>query len=103
MQKIIDGRMYNTETAEVIAKADSNGVYARSDFHWQKETLYKKKTGEFFLCGEGGPMTKYAEPDGNGARWGEKIIPLTVDDAKRFVEENCSTETYIELFGEPEE
>lgn len=105
MKKIINGKMYDTYTAKIIGFGfvNTNGVYSRYDFRWQEETLYKKKTGEFFLYGTGGPLTKYAEPDGNRTRWGEKIIPLTVDDAKRFVKKNCDVATYIKLFGEPKE
>lgn len=103
MKKIINGKLYDTYTAKIVAMVNTNGVYSRNDFRWQEERLCKKKTGEFFLYGEGGPMTKYAEPDGNGTRWGERIIPLTVDDAKHFVEKHCDVDTYIKLFGEPEE
>ena len=47
MKKIINGKMYNTETAKEIGSWN-NGRY-RSDFYYVGETLYKKKTGELFV------------------------------------------------------
>ena len=84
MKKIINGRLYNTETAELIASHD-NGYFA-NDFHYCSEDLYRKKNGEFFLYGEGGGLSKYAEPYGNGWGYGEIITPLSVDEAKKWME-----------------
>lgn len=102
MKKIINGKMYNTDTAELIA---SDGWGSKSDFKHYDEELYRKKTGEFFLWGEGGPLSRYAEPDGSGHGWysGSKIIPLDEEEAREWMEEKASTEKYIEVFGEPEE
>jgi hypothetical protein len=102
MKKIINGRMYNTETAEQIGTWSS--PYGGGDFREEDETLFRKKTGEFFLHGMGGPMTKYGRSCGdNSSCRGEKTIPICLQDAKRWVEEKLSTETYVEVFGEPEE
>ena len=48
----IDGKRYNINTAEFIASWDNDLPYM--DFGYLKETLYRKRTGEFFLYGEGG-------------------------------------------------
>lgn len=50
MKKIINGKKYDTESAQEICSR-SSGHYG--DFHRVAETLYRKKTGEFFLYGEG--------------------------------------------------
>lgn len=92
MRKIINGKMYNTDTAEEICHF-SSGQYG--DFGYIRETLYKKKTGEFFLESYGGNLTSYQ---------GETVIePITEGEAKDFVERNGDVEKYIELFGEVEE
>ena len=62
MKKIINGKKYDTDTAQELASWDNGGGWR--DFHHCEETLYRKKTGEFFLFGEGGPMTKYAVSTG---------------------------------------
>lgn len=101
MKKIINGKMYNTETAtEVYFWSDNRGW---SDFRHEHDKLYRKKTGEFFLWGEGGPMTRWAERDGDGWTGGSGIVPFTVDEAKEFLERHDATDEYIALFGEPEE
>ena len=92
MKKIINGKMYDTDTATEICKY-SSGMYG--DFECIKQTLYKKKTGEFFLESYGGVMTSY---EGE-----ERIEPITEEEAKGFVERNSDAETYIDLFGEVEE
>jgi hypothetical protein len=102
MKKIINGKMYNTETATELGEF-WNGLSA-SDFRNLSETLYRKKNGEFFLYGQGGAMTKYSHPVGNNmSHGGEEIIPLTEEQAKHWAEEKLDADEYIEIFGEPEE
>lgn len=50
-KKIINGRMYNTDTTEVLGSWD-NG-YPRGDFSFEEQTLHKKKTGEYFVYASG--------------------------------------------------
>lgn len=101
MKKIINGKLYDTDTATYI---DSYEYGNPGDFRRISETLYRKKTGELFLHGEGGPLSKYAESCGNNS-WcgGETIIPECDFDVKRWVADHCDVDTYIELFGAVEE
>lgn len=102
MRKIINGKMYDTETAKLIDSFSNDLHYL--DFGWMAENLYQKRTGEFFLYGQGGGLTKYAHHFENGCMCdGEKIIPISEAEAKEWVEQNCDVDTYIEVFGEPEE
>lgn len=101
MKKIINNKMYNTETATMVASYN-NGC-SMSDFCHFSEELYLKKTGEFFLCGSGGAMSKYARPFDNGWSGSSQIIPMTENAAKEWVMDRCDTDTYINLFGEVEE
>ena len=101
MKKIINGKVYDTDTARDMG-GDSFGNYG--DFsHWS-ETLYQKRTGEFFLHGEGGPMSRYAETIGQN-QWsgGEKIIPLSPAKAREWAEEHLSADEYEAAFGLPDE
>lgn len=101
MQKIIKGRKYNTDTAQEVC-GYSNGL-PWGDFDWVQETLYVKRTGEYFLHGKGGARSKYAVPDGDFMGGGSEIIPLSEKEAQAFVEENGDTETYEKFFGEASE
>ena len=102
MKKIINGRLYNTETAQIITDY-SNGLCC-NDFRWIEETLYRKRNGEFFLHGEGGPMTKYAKQiDTNSWCSGEAISPLSDAEAREWMEQCADADTYIRCFGDVEE
>lgn len=101
MKQIINNRRYDTETAELLG---SDSYSNRRDFsHWT-EKLYRKRNGEYFLHGEGGPMSRYAERTGvNEWDGGEKIIPLTADAARKWAEEHLDADEYEKIFGVVEE
>ena len=49
----------------------------------------------------GGALSKYARPVGsNNTSGGNEIIPLTENQARKWMEENCDTDAYIAEFGE---
>ena len=102
MKQIINGKLYNTETASYIGSNRSDCY--RSDFHYFEEELYRKKTKEFFLYGEGGPASVYAEQlSTGGCIEGAKIVPLTEEEAREWVERNLDADEYIQIFEECEE
>ncbi len=96
MNKIINGKRYNTETAKELG---SDGYSNRSDLSYWYETLYQKTNGEFFLYGEGGPNSKYSISIGNN-NWSrsEKIIPLSLESAQKWAEEHLSGDVYEKIF-----
>lgn len=103
MKKIIEGKLYNTDTAREVGSASHGGQSFR-DFGYYEETLYCKRTGEYFLFGDGGPMSKYAKYiDANNWSGGVKIMPLTMGDAKKWAQEELSAEKYEAEFGPVEE
>ena len=102
MVKIVKGRKYDTETAREVGCYSNGGGWR--DFRHYEETLYRKRTGEYFLFGEGGPMTKYAEQVGQSGRsGGSEIIPLSFDDAREWAEKNLDADEYEAEFGVVEE
>lgn len=98
MKKIINGKLYDTDTARRLGDYDNGGSW--SDFGHFEEALYVKKTGEYFLHGEGGPMTRYAVATGtNSWSGGERIMPLTYDEAAAWAEEHLDADAFMEIFG----
>ena len=53
MKKIINGKMYDTDTAKELVSV-TNG-YCMGDLYYSKTALYQKRTGEYFVYSEGGP------------------------------------------------
>ena len=101
MKKIINGILYNTETAKELAEW-SNGLTS-SDFSNETETLYRKKNGQLFLYGSGGPLSEYAVSYMQSWTSGEDIKPLTIEAAKRWAENKLDADEYEEVFGEVSE
>lgn len=74
MKKIINGLLYNTQTAETIYIDETTN-----------RKYYKTEKGNYFLL----------YPNG-------EIVPKTEDDIKEYLGNN-NTNKYIELFGKVEE
>ena len=104
MRKIIEGRLYDTDTARQVGSTWHTSGFSKTDFHYYEEELYRKRTGEYFLHGWGGPRTRYAEPYGqSGWTGGERIMPLSYDEAREWAERHLGTDEYEEEFGTPDE
>lgn len=101
MKKIIGSKKYDTETAKQVGETWSAG---EGSLAWTEETLYRKRSGEYFLFGEGGAMSRYAEEVGQSS-WsgGERIMPLTYTEAKDWAERHMDADAYIAAFGDPGE
>jgi len=96
MKKVIDGKLYNTETALKIEEY-WNG-YGYSDFNNCTEALYKTQKGKYFLHGEGGAASKYAEHSGRNLDAGSEIIEFSRRDAMEWLSENGFDETIEKEF-----
>jgi hypothetical protein len=71
MKKVIDGKLYNTDTATLVA--DYEPFSNRSDFNWWCEELYVTNKGNWFIFGTGGPASQYSK-SGGGSAWGSSDI-----------------------------
>lgn len=98
MKQIIKGKLYDTDTAKEISFWSNNR--SRRDFSFCEETLYKKRTGEYFIFGSGGPMSKYSVSCGDNS-WsgGSKIIPLSYKAAQEWGEDKMDADDYMTEFG----
>lgn len=84
MKKVIDRKIYNTETATLVAEY-WNGL-SNSDFRNLSEDLYRTKNGQWFIHGSGGAMTKYSQSNGNSSWGSSDIILLSPSDAYNWLE-----------------
>lgn len=85
MRAIVNGKLYDTETANLVASHE----------HVEVGFLF------FMTYGEGGAETQYAEhlPDG-ATRWGCAIRPITKEEAKEWVLAHSRDVEYRLFFGE---
>lgn len=101
MKKIINGKVYDTDKARELG---TDSYSSPRDFNYWREVLYQKRTGEFFLYGEGGPMSRYARSiDQNSWSGGEKIMPLSAANARKWAEDHLDADDYEKIFGLPDE
>jgi len=101
MKKIINGLRYNTENAIEIGSYDHGCYPGSGDFsHWSA-TLYKTPSGRFFLYGEGGGMTRFAyHPASGGSCGGDKLIPMSNENALKWAQQYIEVDDIEEHFSE---
>lgn len=102
MKKIIKGKRYDTDTAQKLGCWDNN--LSRNDFNYTEETLYQKRTGEFFIHGESGAAGRYCRSTANGwTSGGENIVPLSETEAREWCEHKLTADEYEAIWGVPDE
>ncbi len=94
MKKIIDGRLYNTETAKRIVQLCCSAY--RGDFAYHATYLYKSPKGQFFVAGSGNAASMWASDCGGGTRGpGEGMRLVDADEARQIMEANgCSADDF---------
>lgn len=85
MKTHINNRLYDTATAKVVLLINNADTYAPTDLRYHEVGIYKKKTGEYFLCHKTGV-------DG-------RITPISYNEAEGYVMTYGTKEDYIREFG----
>ena len=83
MKKIINNKRCDTDI-DIIFGDFLNG-YASNEYSWayEKKELYIRNTGEYFLVGRGGVLSKDGDIHENKGEIKEVIILLKSDEAKQ--------------------
>ena len=97
MKRTINNKVYNTETATLVAEYWNH--LSRSDFHYLAEDLYLTPKGVWFLHGQGGAMTHHAEHYGNSCSSGESIIPMTEKEALEWCQDHGAQKAIDQHFS----
>lgn len=104
LKKIIDWKTYNTETATLLTTYSYDNT--REDYAHFWEYLYQTKAGKFFLVGEGmSEWTPYCAriPGCNEYARGYILLPLELDQVKKWLEFRGLVDDYEYIFGCPTE
>ncbi len=87
MKKIINGKLYDTDTAKNLA--EYNSPFPEGHEGFCVEILYRKTNGEYYL---------YEHTDS------EQIKPISVEKAKKWFEKRIdNADKFIEIFGTVDE
>lgn len=98
MRKTIANKLYDTETAKPMGNWQRG---YESDKGYISETLYLKKTGEYFLHGQGGSRSRYAQRTApNTWGFGERIIPFSNEEAHAWAENHLTESAFDVVFGD---
>lgn len=98
MKKMINGKSYDTDTAEL--KMVYYNVCLSCDLNSYSELLYLTPNGTWFLYGSGGCLSRYAILNGASVEGGETIIPMTRKEAKKWAANYASDSQYFRIFHE---
>jgi hypothetical protein len=88
MKQVIEGRLYNTETAKMVGEVEARGYSSVTDFSFWHGTLYHTKSGRYFVAGSGGPATMFGRPSGNMTTGGSGIVALGGEEARSIAEDS---------------
>lgn len=99
MKKVINGKVYDTSTAELVLEWDNGNL--PGDFRYREKNLYRTKKGNWFIRHQGGAMTDMAVSCGNNSYSGSSDIePISPEDALRFLESHGGAEEALEYFAD---
>lgn len=100
MRRIINRRIYDTETAERICRIVGSPL-STSDFRWHDTHLYKSPGGTFFIAGEGHAASMWGRVvDGRMRGPGAGIRLVSEVEAREYAEmANLDPEDYADVFG----
>ena len=105
MKAIIEGKRYDTLAPRTVLVCRLGNDLPSNDFSAWDAGLYRTQSGRWFLAGWGGPMTQFGHGSMShgGRSGGSRIIPLTREEAREYLEEDGEAvealETYAAEFG----
>ncbi len=99
MKKIINGNRYDTEKSTLIG-SDTNGLPANDFGHWWAGLYTTPRSGKYFLCGEGGPMSRYGTVSGDNRGSGERLEPMSKEDAFSWAQEHLDADITEKHFSD---
>lgn len=97
MKKIIDGKVYNTETAKSLTTYQYG---TSNDLRYYCEELFVTSKGNYFLFGEGGPASRYAVTCSGSSSGGRDITALTRQEAFEWCQEHNRVSTIEKVFSD---
>lgn len=99
MRKVIRGRVYDTDTARRVLRVEGR-IDPGDPRTWRCESLFRKRTGEYFIAGRGGAETRWADvSQAGGPMPGEGVVPVGYDQAREWMEAHAGDGGCLGEFG----
>jgi len=98
MKKIIKNKVYDTDTATLIKRADHPNITSGEGSC--KQSLYRKKTGDYFLAVSGARTDVFHNLalDNNIHDRERHIYPLTYEQARSWAEAEMTSDEWLAIF-----
>lgn len=98
MRKIIKNKVYDTDTAMLIKQADHPNITSGEGSC--KQSLYRKKTGDYFLFVDGARTDVFHSLalENNAHDRERHIYALTYEQARSWAEEEMTADEWLEIF-----
>lgn len=97
MQRIINGKRYDTKIAEMVCDVSPN--YNSTDFRYEDTQLYRTKNGRWFLAGNGGPRSRWYHDTGNGYSSGDGLVVIEASHARELLEQHDALDALEKHFA----
>jgi hypothetical protein len=85
MRRSIDGKVYDTNTAEIICDISEGRI---GEFDEVNAGLYVTKKGAYFIEGYGGATTRFKKQSVDKSGWvgSNALIPISLEEARTYCE-----------------
>jgi len=97
MKRIIEGKTFNTETAEFVCQVPCSAY--PGDFGWHDTGLYQSPKGRFFLAGRGNARSMWHRAVGNAFAPGEGIRLISTEEALSIASDAGVDQERLESLG----
>ncbi|ELZ67056.1 hypothetical protein C457_13504 [Haloferax prahovense DSM 18310] len=98
MSQIINSKLYETTSAEMIA--DYCPLPAHTEYDYLHEVLFETPKGNYFLYREGAPKAEFGILEDTDGTFGMDIEPLSEQEASEWCQDRrVETETILDNFG----
>ena len=106
MKYTVNRRLYDTDKAEKLVEVTKSfGVYGENPDNDWTESLYKKPSGEFFVQGNGGKNSPFADYASGTNKPGSRVTVWRIDNynnAKLWIHDNAP-DKFDDVFNRKED
>jgi hypothetical protein len=98
IRRIIEKRVYDTDTAALVHVLCKSGGHIALDFHAEYTALYRTRLGVFFIAGQSGACGRWRRYENGHRHPGNGIEVVSDTQARRLLEKaNGPVESFFDV------